>query len=145
MRISEALNLRLEDVTEDGLVIRETKFQKSRLVPLHPTAVAVLQRYLDRRGIVEDDHVFISLRRRGIRYPGVITVFLRLVRAMGIRPGPGRPGPRIHDLRHGYAVRILETCPGDRTAMCSGTLCRVAAVSACRSIHSYWITAHKIS
>jgi integrase/recombinase XerD len=38
LRISEALNLRLQDITEDGLVIRETKFQKSRLVPLHPTA-----------------------------------------------------------------------------------------------------------
>src|SRR2546427_158337 len=35
------------------------------------------------------------------RYPGVVTVFLRLVRAMGIHPGPGCRGPRIHDLRHG--------------------------------------------
>lgn len=122
LRISEALNLRLTDITEDGLLIRGTKFQKSRLVPLHPTAVVGFKRYLDRRGIVEDDHVFISLRGRGIRYSGIVTVFLRLVRAMGIHPGPGKPGPRIHDLRHGFAIRVLESCSGDRTVVDANTL-----------------------
>lgn len=42
LRISEALNLRLHDITEDGLVIRETKFQKSRPVPLDPTTMVGL-------------------------------------------------------------------------------------------------------
>jgi integrase len=46
MRISEALALRLEDLTEDGLVIRETKFKKSRLLPLHETTHRALDRYL---------------------------------------------------------------------------------------------------
>src|SRR5215472_11791946 len=64
LRISEALNLRLQDVTEDGLVIRETKFHKSRLVPLHATTTAGLQRYLNRRGSAKDDYVFVSLRGR---------------------------------------------------------------------------------
>lgn len=138
MRISEALNLRLSDVTEDGLVIRETKFHKSRMAPLHPTAVAGLQRYLDRRGIAEDDHVFISLRRRGIRYQGVETVFLRLVRAMGIHPGPGRPGPRIHDLRHSYAVRVLETCPGDRTVVDAHVLALMTYMGHGRIDSTFW-------
>jgi integrase/recombinase XerD len=138
MRISEALNLRLSDMTEDGLVIRETKFQKSRLLPLHPTAVAGLQRYLDRRGIAEDDHVFISLRGRGIRYSGVVAVFLRLVRTMGIHPGPGRPGPRIHDLRHGYAVRVLETCPGDRTLVDAHMLALMTYMGHSRLDSTYW-------
>ena len=47
LRISEALKLTIADVTSDGLLIRETKFRKTRLVPLHDTAVAGLQRYLD--------------------------------------------------------------------------------------------------
>jgi integrase len=51
LRISEALALTLDDVTADGLVIRKTKFRKSRLVPLHPSAAAGLTRYLDRRGV----------------------------------------------------------------------------------------------
>lgn len=138
LRISEALNLRLPDITEDGLLIRETKFQKSRLVPLHPTTVAGLKRYLDRRGIVEDDRVFISLRGRGIRYSGIVTVFLRLVRAMGIHPGPGKPGPRIHDLRHGFAIRVLESCSGDRTVVDANTLALMTYMGHGQIDSTYW-------
>lgn len=49
LRISEALKLTIADVTRDGLLIRETKLRKTRLVPLHDTAAAGLQRYLARR------------------------------------------------------------------------------------------------
>jgi integrase/recombinase XerD len=107
LRISEALALTLDDVTADGLVIRKTKFQKSRLVPLHPSAAAGLARYLDRRGHASDHHVFLSTRGTPPRYPTVITIFLRLVRAMGIHPGPGARGPRIHDLRQHAGSRIM--------------------------------------
>lgn len=121
LRISEALNLLLKDVTPDGLLIRETKFRKSRLVPLHPTTIKGLERYLDRRGAVPDDHVFVSVQGRGLRYSTVVGIFLRLVRAMGIHQGAGYQGPRIHDLRHSFAVRVLETsstmtCPIDMGA-----------------------------
>ena len=117
MRISEALALRLRDVTEDGLVIRETKFRKSRLVPLHPSTTAGLARYLDRRGTALDDHVFVSTRRTGIRYSTVNATFLRLVREMGVHPGPGHRGPRVHDLRHGFALRVIKACPTSKTAV----------------------------
>jgi integrase len=108
------------------------------LVPLHPTAVVGLQRYLDRRGNAEDDHVFISLRGRGIRYSGVVSVFLRLVRAMGIHPGPGHPGPRIHDLRHGYAVKVLESCPGDRTVVDAHMVALMTYMGHGRLDSTYW-------
>jgi integrase len=113
LRISEALNLHLDDVTADGLLIRETKFHKSRRVPLHPSADAGLERYLERRRELGggDDHVFISLRRRVLSYPIVIATFLAILRAIGLHPGPGQRGPRLHDLRHTWAVRALETCP----------------------------------
>jgi integrase len=138
MRISEALNLRLNDITDDGLIVRETKFRKSRLLPLHPTATSGLKRYLDRRGIVDDDHVFISSRGHGIRYSGVVTVFLRLVRAMEIHPGPGKPGPRIHDLRHGFAVRVLESCPGDRTVVDANMLALTTYMGHAQVDSTYW-------
>jgi len=138
LRISEALNLRLEDITEDGLMIRETKFQKNRLVPLHPTTMAGLKRYLEHRGIADDDHLFLSLRRRGIRYPGVVTVFLRLVRAMGIHPGPGHPGPRIHDLRHGFAIRVIESCSGDRTVVDANMLALMTYMGHSQIDSTYW-------
>jgi len=115
MRISEALALCLEDITADGLVIRTTKFHKSRLVPLHPSAQAGLERYLERRRQLggADDHVFISMRRRGLRYSAVLETFRTLAREIGLDPVAGRTGPRprIHDLRHSWAVRALENCP----------------------------------
>ena len=138
MRISEALNLRLNDLTEDGIVIRETKFKKSRMVPVHPTTTAGLQRYLNCRGIAKDDHVFISLRGCRIRYTGVVSVFLHLVRAIGIHPGPGHSHPRIHDLRHGFAVRVLESCSGDRTAVDAQMLALMTYMGHSRIDSTYW-------
>lgn len=116
LRVSEALALRLGDVTEDGLVIRETKFRKSRLVPLHPTVSAGIERYLAcrRKAAGTADHLFVSERGEGLRYNTVVVMFLRLVRSLGLHPGKGKPGPRIHDLRHTWAVRALERCPHDR-------------------------------
>lgn len=113
LRISEALSLRFEDVTPHGLVINETKFRKSRIVPLHPSAQAGLERYIEQRRRVGggDDHVFISLRGRALRYPTVVATFLAMVREMGLHEGPGKRGPRLHDLRHTWAQRALEACP----------------------------------
>jgi integrase/recombinase XerD len=66
LRVSEAIRLRFDDITPDGLVIRQTKFRKSRLVPLHETARAGLDRYLQQRRAYApaDDHVFVSLHRK---------------------------------------------------------------------------------
>lgn len=113
MRISEALALLLWDLTPDGLVIRKTKFQKSRILPLHPSAQTGLERYLQRRRRVgaTDDHLFISLRGEPLQYPTVVETFLQAVRALGLHPGPGQRGPRLHDLRHTWAVGALQASP----------------------------------
>lgn len=113
LRISEALGLTLDDVTVDGLVVRQTKFHKSRLVPLHQTAAAALERYLTSRrslgGI--DDHVFISHRGGRLTYPMVNNTFHYLLHRIGLDPKPDRRSPRIHDLRHLFAVHALENGP----------------------------------
>src|SRR5207248_1961461 len=64
LRISEALALQIDDIRPDGLYIRETKFRKSRVVALHPTAEKQLILYLDRRQRLApaETRVFISLR-----------------------------------------------------------------------------------
>jgi integrase len=138
LRISEALALRLQDVTADGLVVREAKFRKSRLVPLHPTATTGLAQYLERRGSAADDHVFVSLRGRGIRYPTVNSTFLRLVRGMGIHPGPGYWGPRIHDLRHSFAIRVLEACPASKDVVDAHMLALSTYMGHGRLDSTYW-------
>ncbi len=115
LRSSEALALKFEDVTQDGLVIRETKFRKSRLIPLHETTLKGLERYLSLRSQLGtmDTTVFVSLNGTALCYSTVVAVFLRLIRSIGLRAGPGYPGPRLHDLRHTFAVRSLEQCGGD--------------------------------
>jgi integrase len=119
LRISEALKLELPDLTDDGLLIRATKFQKSRLVPLHESARQGLQQYVVARNRVATttSMVFISRRGTGLPYPTVNATFLYLARSAGLRPGPGQGGCRIHDARHTFAVRSLEQCGGDRKAV----------------------------
>ena len=107
LRVSEAIHLRLDDLTPDGcLVIRCTKFRKSRLVPLHPTARAGLERYLQRRGpyAPAEPHVFVSLRRKPLLIHDVKVAFRTAARASGLPDGP-RARPTPHSLRHTMAAR----------------------------------------
>lgn len=119
LRISEALKLDLCDFAEDGLVIRATKFQKSRLVPLHESARSSLRHYVSVRSRIKTtaSTVFVSLRGDELRYSRVNATFLQLARSAGLRGGPGLGGCRMHDLRHTFAVRSLEQCTGDRKAV----------------------------
>ncbi len=116
LRISEALGLRLGDLSAQGLVIRETKFHKSRLVPLHDTAVLGLERYMRRRRrwVADDDHLFITDAGRSLPYPVVHCTFKTLLRAAELWPESGAPRPRLHDLRHRFAVRALQASPPGR-------------------------------
>jgi integrase/recombinase XerD len=111
LRISEALKLTVADVTPDGLLIRETKFRKTRLVPLHDTAVEGLKRYVARRrSSSETDPVFVDAHGRPLRYIAVKETFDRLIGRAAIVPAAKRR-PRLHDLRHNSERRII---PSDR-------------------------------
>jgi integrase/recombinase XerD len=117
LRVSEALSLCLDDFTGDALLIRDSKFHKDRLLPLHQSTAAVVERYVARRRSLResDDHLFVSLRRTRPHYLTVWRTFKHLCGAAAI---PRRPHPRpvrLYDLRHTYAVRALEAGPRDRT------------------------------
>jgi len=115
LRISEALHLLVSDITPDGLLIRRTKFQKTRLVPLHETAKTGLGNYLKRRQEMRrgGDHVFVSNEGQPLVYRKVRSVFRILLKSAGFKPSGGR-WPRIHELRHTFAVRALESSPTGR-------------------------------
>lgn len=119
LRISEALSLRVRDITDDGLFVLETKFQKSRLVPLHSSTVAAIERYLaGRQALAADtDAVFVGLTGKPPQYSGLKCVFARLMEKMGLQHVRNGGQPHIHDLRHTFAVRSLEQCRGDRNAV----------------------------
>ena len=116
LRISEAIGLRYSDITADGLVIRNTKFRKTRLVALHVSARTALQQYLALRRPHApcDDHVFVSVCGKPLIHESVDATFRVLTDRIGLLRGPGLPRATPHSLRHTFAVRALETCSGER-------------------------------
>lgn len=116
LRISEALSLRLSDLSPDGLVIRDTKFHKHRLVPLHPTTAVAVTQYVERRKRfpTATDYLFVSLKRTPLCYRTVYNTFRELCTQLGLPQAPEGRRPRLHDLRHSVAVRALEACPQSR-------------------------------
>ena len=111
IRVGEAIRLDDADLdlTEDQLTVRETKFGKSRRIPLHTTTIAALRNYITERDRLsvgpKADSVFVSTTGTRLVYPSVNSTFRRLVGVAGIGAPPVRP--RINDLRHSFAVATL--------------------------------------
>jgi integrase len=140
LRISEALDLRLHDVLPDGVLqIRRAKFGKSRLLPLHPTAVTALDCYLKerRRLAVTDDHMFLSAGNQRIHSAMAWYTFRRMCRLAGIAPTRTRP-PRIHDLRHTFATRVLEQCSTRREAVARHFVALSTYLGHTNIANTYW-------
>jgi integrase len=113
MRLSEAIGLQRDDVDlKNGmLTVRQSKFGKSRLVPLHSTTRAALGSYAERR----DAHLgsrcvpsfFVAERGGRLLHQYVHRVFWRLSREIGLRRQDDHSGPRVHDFRHRFAIQTL--------------------------------------
>ena len=140
LRVSEAIHLRFQDITADGLIIRCSKFRKSRLVPLHETTSAGLEEYLKLRRAFSslDDHVFVSLRRRPLLLHDAETAFHNIVKKIGLPRGVGLPRPTIHSLRHTFAVRALETCPDGRDRITKHMLALSTYLGHAKVADTYW-------
>lgn len=110
LRCAEVCALRLADVAEDGLVVRKTKFAKSRLVPLSDCTRDALDRYLGRRRKLgaNCDRVFVLSTGKPIGPATLTELFRKVAHAAGLRGRKGEPGVTLHDLRHRFAVRSLE-------------------------------------
>ncbi|WP_454830092.1 tyrosine-type recombinase/integrase [Paraburkholderia xenovorans] len=113
LRISEALALRHPDVDlERGLLtIRQSKFRRSRLVPLHPTTTEALRAYARSRDkrlpSSRTDAFFVSDHGRPMNYRQIEYAFACLRVQLGWKARGGHPSPRIHDLRHSFICRRL--------------------------------------
>jgi integrase/recombinase XerD len=114
MRIGEAIALNRAGIEwpSDLIVIRNTKFGKSREVPLHPSTTAALRRYLRRSDrpsqAADTDAVFVSGAGTRLLYCGVQWTFARLLVRAGIEPRSAECRPRLHDLRHTFAVWTIR-------------------------------------
>jgi integrase len=113
MRAGEPVRLDRDDIDFDQglLTIRDTKFGKSRQLPLHPSTVAALASYAQRRDQrrpkAKSASFFTSATGTRLLRDNVSTVFPRLVREAGLRSGNRPRPPRLHDLRHSFAVKTI--------------------------------------
>jgi integrase/recombinase XerD len=116
MRVGEVLNLDLGDVDLDqGIItIRNAKFGKSRLVPVHETTRVALRRYSEERNAFLGDRIvdafFVSVHGGRIVHTTLDLAFRRLTTRLGLRGASDSRGPRLHDLRHTMAVEVLRRC-----------------------------------
>jgi len=113
LRVGEAIRLdRCDlDLTHELLVVRDSKFGKSREVPLHPSTVRALRDYRRLRDRLQPTPstpaLFISPARTRLIYCNVHATFRQLRRRAGLQPRSASCRPRIHDLRHTFAIRTL--------------------------------------
>jgi integrase len=113
MRVGEAINLDRGDADLDAgvLTVRNGKHGKSRLVPVHGTTAGALRDYLRLRDRLcphpRTPAVFISPAGTRLLYCNVHATWKKLAASAGLAPRSGSCRPRIHDLRHSFAVRTM--------------------------------------
>lgn len=114
LRHGEVLRLRIRDLdlAEQTLFIAQTKFHKSRYVPFGPKVGQCLKRYLEIRNTLlqpvhEDDPLFTTKWRKTISPRTLLDVYRRMLHTLNITGIPGQNPPRLHDLRHTFAVHRL--------------------------------------
>lgn len=114
LRIGEALRLDRGDIdwSHGLLLVRDGKFGKSREIPLHETTVRALDNYLQKRDRLHPaprgPAVFITTTGNRLLYGDAQCTFHHLVQSAALTPRSASCRPRLHDLRHTFAVRSLQ-------------------------------------
>lgn len=113
IRIGEAIRLDRGDLDLEHarLVVRNSKFGKSRQLPLHPTTIQALRAYLRQRDQlrphVDTPALLITATGKRLERHNVARQFRRLRTRAGLRARPGSRPPRLHDARHSFAVHTM--------------------------------------
>ena len=112
LRIGEALALDVADLDPRARTLTVTgKYDKKRHLPIHPSAINALTEYVRRSrqlvGPPADGSLFVTLNATRPQAGNVQAAFRSLTRACGLEPAPGARAPRLHDLRHTFAVNTL--------------------------------------
>jgi len=148
LRVSEAIHLRDTDVDlkHGMLTIRQTKFAKSRQLPIHPTAVAALMKYRRQRArhvaTIAEMPFLISSRGRRLGEPlgsrQTHRVFNMLRDSLNWRNRGGHAAPRLHDLRHTFAVRRMMLWHAEGTDIDQMMLALSTYMGHAEIFYTYW-------
>ncbi len=144
LRISEALRLNRNDVDlgQGVLTITETKFHKSRLVPLHPSSVRHLRQYAQFRDGYRcasmSERFLLSERGGEMNYSTVRTTFRTVCNDLGWKGACGSRRPRLYDFRHTFACRRLLAWYRDGVDMNHAVLALSTYMGHERITDTYW-------
>jgi integrase len=148
LRVSEAIHLRDPDVDlkRGMLTIRQTKFAKSRKLPVHPSTVKALACYRKQRErhlpTIADMPFLIGSRGRRLGLPlgerQAHRVFIGLRDGLGWVNRGGHEAPRLHDLRHTFAVRRLVRWYADGTEVDQKMLALSTYMGHAEIFYTYW-------
>ncbi|GEC15319.1 tyrosine-type recombinase/integrase [Nitrobacter winogradskyi] len=145
LRISEALRLWCGDLSDlnTHITVKRSKFERTRIVPLHPTAAVALREYLRARARLGSTYrsapLFLDERSGEIlRYAAVRRAWLRLTGDLGIVPRGGHRFIRIHDLRHTFICRRLMLWQADGTDIDNAMLALSTYVGHVNLGDTYW-------
>ena len=112
LRISEAINLKLEDLDLDSgiIMIRNSKFNKDRLIPMSESLTDILRVYHAKINIplVSEDCFFINKDGTSLTKDNIYKIFREILWKAGISHGGKGKGPRLHDFRHSFCVHTLN-------------------------------------
>jgi integrase/recombinase XerD len=116
LRIGEAIRLQIDQVKLEldppQLHIRETKFHKSRIVPLHPSTAERLRSYQEQRAHLHydglSDAFFVSEQGQHLKHRALHDWFTRLCQRLAIKPIEGRRPPCLSSFRHTFAVTRMQ-------------------------------------
>ncbi len=133
MRRKEVINLNHSDINfeEKSILIRETKFRKTRLIPIDKSVATILENYLRQKkklkySIDSDAPFFINLSGTRVRGENLQHCFNRVVKRIGLIDKDGSY-PVLHDLRHNFATQTLRRLYSDMEKWPSQTVLNILA------------------
>jgi integrase len=144
LRISEALRFTRSDFDEHQgvLLVREAKFRKSRLVPLHPSTAEALRAYARQRDCLVPsasvEQFLITDRGTRLRYGTVHRAFHKLCIGLPTSMKDARPRRRIHDLRHTFACRRLQRWYDTESDVAHAVAALAVYLGHANVSHTYW-------
>jgi len=139
LRISEAIGLSRFDLCGTELFVRKGKFGKDRVVHLDLTTVSALEYYLSRRPKhLKSTGLFVTHKDRAPTKHAIQSAFRACANQMGLYSRNGSGLPRVHDLRHTFAVRSLASCPPDKEAVSNHIIALSTYLGHVSLASTYW-------
>lgn len=140
MRISEALSLRRNsvDLTRGLITIQESKFRKSRIIPIHASVKRELKKYSeyrDKNADVLSPFFFLNGKGKMVRGDSFRAVFNKALAQAGLKKGLK---PRIMDLRHTFAVKTLVRSHKSRTKATAMLVALSTYLGHANPVNTYW-------